>query len=302
MPSPSYIPVVRTGVPVEFTRVTVTGDAAADDAITARIAGDTEARFGVDADGTLRWGSGSAAPDVSLRRYAAGGIETDAAALRMTAGQLLFRPDGSVNLYSDAAGQLHTDDSFDATGVVSARGQLLGADFTPADHGFETWTHDPYFGVSSTSAVNGRVYAVKLPVRRARTIDTLWWAVATAGVTPTAGQNWVGLYSSAGVRLAQTGVDASVTSAGGKGTAITAQALDPAVDPFVWQLMLFNAATPPALLRGSSFETTPSVNLGTTALRAAVVASGQTALPASFDPATLTTNACLTLWAALEAA
>jgi hypothetical protein len=185
---------------------------------------------------------------------------------------------------------------------VTVGGKLLGADPMPADHGFETWTHDPYYPASSVIAVNGRIYAVKMPIRRACTIDTLWWSVATAGATPVAGQNWVGLYNPSGVRLAQAGVDADISSTGGKASAITAQALTPSATPFVWQLFLFNATTAPTLVRGSSFETTPNLNLATTALRSAVVASGQTALPASFDPATLTTNGALTFLAALEAA
>lgn len=185
-----------------------------------------------------------------------------------------------------------------ASGVITSGGQLLGADFTPADHGFETWSHDPFFPASSVIAVNGRIYAVKLPIRRARTIDALWWAVATAGATPTAGQNEVGLYTSAGVRLASTNVDAQISSTGPKSTTIAASAVTPG---FVWQLFLFNAATAPTLVRGSSFESTPNINLPTAALRSAVVASGATALPASFDPATLTTSGNLTFFAALEA-
>lgn len=188
------------------------------------------------------------------------------------------------------------------SGVVTSGGRLIGADPQPGDHGFETWSHDPYYPASSVIAVNGRIYAIKLPIRRQCTIDTLWWSVATAGATPTADQNWVGLYSSSGTRLQQTNVDAAISSTGGKPTGITAQGLTPSVDPFVWQLFLFNAATPPTLVRGSSFETTPNLNLPTAGLRAAVVASGQTALPASFNPATLTSNGCLTFLAALEAA
>jgi hypothetical protein len=184
--------------------------------------------------------------------------------------------------------------------TITVGGRLLGADPLPGDHGFETWTHDPYYPASSVIAVAGRVYVVKLPIRRAVTVDTIWWSVATAGVTPTAGQNEVGLYSSAGVRLASTNVDGAISSTGGKSTAIAPQALTPG---FVWVAFVFNAATAPTLVRGSSFETTPNLNLPTAALRAAVAVAGPvTALPASFDPATLTTNGCLTFLAALEAA
>jgi hypothetical protein len=182
--------------------------------------------------------------------------------------------------------------------VVTAGGKLLGADFQPSDHGFESWTHDPYAAASSVIAVNGRAYACKLMTRRAFTLSSLWWSIATAGVTPTAGQNEVGIYDPSGTRLASANVDADISSSGTKETALAAAL----TAPFVWAAFLFNAATAPTMVRGSSFEGTPSVNLGATARRAAVIASGLTALPASFDPATLTTTNCLTFWAGLEAA
>lgn len=225
-------------------------------------AGTLDDRFILSAGGGMDWGGGDAATD--------------------------------TNLYRSGAALLRTDNMFMAAGI-----RLPQAEFTPQDHGLEAWSHDPYYPASSVIAVNGRIYAVKMPIRRAVTIDTLWWSVATAGATPTAGQNWVGLYSSAGARLAQTGVDGDISSTGGKATAITAQALTAG---FVWQLFLFNAATAPTLVRGSSFESAPNLNLPTNGLRAAVVASGQTALPASFDPATLSSNGALTFFAGLEAA
>lgn len=173
-----------------------------------------------------------------------------------------------------------------------------GTEFTPSDHGFEAWTHDPYYPSSSVAGTSGTVYAVRLPVRRAYTTAALWWGVVGSAVTPTAGQNAVGIYSSAGVQLGAVNVDAQTTSTGGKRSLITAGASG----TFVWALFLFNAVTTPTLLRGSSFESTPSMNLATTALRAAVVSTGATALPATFDPATLTTTNCLTFFAAIESA
>jgi hypothetical protein len=168
----------------------------------------------------------------------------------------------------------------------------------PADHGLVSWTHDPYFAASSAIAVNGTVYVVKLPIRRAVTVDTILWAIGTAGLTPTAGQNEVGLYSSAGTRLAATNVDADISSSGSKSTAIAAQALT--AGSFVWVAFVFNAATGPTLLRGSSFETSPNINTTAATRRAAVAATAQTVLPASFTPSALSTNNCLTYFAALS--
>jgi hypothetical protein len=195
-------------------------------------------------------------------------------------------------------GATSVDGPLTVSGIITTGGRLVDADMVAADHGMETWTHDPYYAASSVIAVNGRVYAVKLPIRRNVTVDTIWWSISTAGATPTAGQNEIGLYSSDGVKLQSANIDAAISSSGAKSTAITAQALSAG---FVWVLFLFNAATPPTLIRGSSFEGTPNLNLPATALRAAVVSSGATALPASFAPATLTTTNCLTFFAALEA-
>lgn len=84
--------------------------------LTARATGDAAARFTVDGSGTLGWGDGAGATDITIGRYAAGGLEISGA-LRFTNGQLLFRSDGSVNLYSNAAGVLRTDDAFEAPGL-----------------------------------------------------------------------------------------------------------------------------------------------------------------------------------------
>jgi hypothetical protein len=178
---------------------------------------------------------------------------------------------------------------------------LRAADgFAAADHGLETWTHDPYYAQSSLIAVNGTAYFVRLNIRRSVTVDTIHWVIATAGATPTANQNQVGLYSSTGTRLAVTTVDASISSSGSKATAITAQALT--AGTFVWVAFLFNAATPPTLLRGSSFATSPSINLTAATARAVVNGTGLTALPASITPASNSFTNNATYWAGLEAA
>lgn len=197
-----------------------------------------------------------------------------------------------------ANGRPITPSTVAASGVITSGGQLLGADPMPSDHGFETWTHDPYYPASSVIAVNGRIYVVKMPVRRAFTLASLWWSITVGGAGPVAGQNWVGIYDPTGVLLNSVNVDANVAGSGGQEIAMPASLSV----GFVWAAFLFNAATPPTLVRGSSFESTPNINLAVNQRRAAVVASGATALPASFDPNTLTTTGCLTFFAALERA
>lgn len=199
--------------------------------------------------------------------------------------------------------QIGSDGSVTATGSVTAGADGIAMPpgmFLPEDHGLAAWTHDPYGAASSSIAVNGTVYLIRLPVRRDVTVDTIHWAVTTAATTPTAGQNEVGLYSAAGTRLAAVNVDSDTSSSGSKESTITAQALT--AGTYVYAAFLFNAATPPTLLRGSSFESSPSINLAASAGRAVVAATGQTTLPASVTPGTFTFTNNKTYFAGLEAA
>jgi hypothetical protein len=95
--------------------VNFVGALAATDAFTARVTGDSAARFTIDSDGSLRWGGGSGASDCVLYRYAATGLAVDGA-LRLTNDQMLFGAGGDVNLYRGAADQLKTDDALVVAG------------------------------------------------------------------------------------------------------------------------------------------------------------------------------------------
>lgn len=86
--------------------------ASTDLVMSAEVSGDAEPRFSIDAAGLLSWGPGTGAADITVNRYATGGLEISGA-LRFTNGQLLFRSNGSVNLYSNAVDVLRTDDSFE---------------------------------------------------------------------------------------------------------------------------------------------------------------------------------------------
>lgn len=216
------------------------------------------------------------------------------------AGTLSFYRQGqakTTGFQATADGALSAPAGLTATyGATALR--IPQGEFTPQDHGFESWTHDLYYPASSVIAVNGRVYVVKLMLRRAVTLASVWWSVATAGATPTAGQNQIGIYDPDGDLLNSAVVDDDISSSGGKETTLAA----PLTSTYVWAGFLFNASTAPTLVRGSSFESAPNLNTTAATRRAAVVASGATTLPASFDPATLSTSNCLTFFAALEAA
>jgi hypothetical protein len=194
-------------------------------------------------------------------------------------------------------------DSPALTGSVSAvhldvTGNALG-EATPDNHNLVAWAYDSPSGTTASTAVNGTVYLVKMMVNQACTITKIYWHVGTIGATPTSTQNNVGLYSSAGTRLATTNVDTSISSLGMKTTTITGQALT--AGSFVWVGMVFNATTPPSLARCTAigqFDQLVNVGLTAATYRFAVAGTAQTSLPVSITPAS---NAIPTFsyWAAI---
>lgn len=158
---------------------------------------------------------------------------------------------------------------------------------TPAAQGLSAWAFDPAAMNSSSTLTAGTIYLIKLQNPPPDTVTKVYWSVATAGATATAGQNWVGLYDSAGTRLQQTGVDADAGSGTGlKTTTITGQLLVPG--SFYWAAFLFNASTIPTLARQATGTSgVVAANAGTTAatMRFATAGTSQTTLPASITPA-----------------
>lgn len=164
---------------------------------------------------------------------------------------------------------------------------------TPAASGLSAWAGDPTLVGSSTIAVSGTLYLVKLANLPADTVTKLYWGVATAGATATAGQNWAGLYDSSGARLVQTGIDSDAGAGTGlKTTTLTGTALS--AGSFVWGALLFNCTTPPTISRsvtGAAAVAIANAGLATSALRFAVGGTGLTTLPSSLTLGSLTAAA-----------
>ena len=157
---------------------------------------------------------------------------------------------------------------------------------TPSIQGAAAWCYDPALAVNSTQLTAGKLYLVRVDIGADVNATKIHWWVAGVGFAPTTNQNWVGLYSSAGTRLASTNVDSSFGSATLKTTTIPATAL--AAKSFYWVALLFNASGTPTLTRASGWNgVDTAANLGLTAatLRFATNGTSQTALPASITPA-----------------
>ncbi|MFF5471049.1 hypothetical protein [Streptomyces achromogenes] len=152
----------------------------------------------------------------------------------------------------------------------------------PANHGAVAWTADPATVNGGQVATNGTVALSALYVTQSVTATKLFWGITTAGATPTAGQNFVGLYDANGNRLATVNVDARISSA----NTTFQETINVSVSPgMYWAAWVFNAATPPTVFRGPNINAgLVNFNLPVTAARYATGATGQTALPAAISP------------------
>jgi hypothetical protein len=152
----------------------------------------------------------------------------------------------------------------------------------PADHGYLAWAYDPALaGATNTPAASGNVLATSVYLRAAALVSAIDYVQAAAGTVPVAGQNFVGLYTAAGVLLQSVNVDAHVTDTAGTVVQTPITPTTYAAGRYL-VAVVFNATTLPGLLRGSgAFNNTNNANLSPPNLRTGLVATAQTSLPAS---------------------
>ncbi len=171
--------------------------------------GDTSERFGIQADGDMRWGPGSAAIDTTLQRVGAGILQIQAtgvldATLRIgddaqfydvdiadrigiksattpANGGIVFGSDKDTNLYREGANILRTDDLFAAYGglyIPSGVSYMIGANpllrYVPLTDTAINWDFNAI--VPATTADVEREFSV-LPANDANII-----AVAVGGI------------------------------------------------------------------------------------------------------------------------
>ncbi|MDJ1137923.1 hypothetical protein [Streptomyces iconiensis] len=154
----------------------------------------------------------------------------------------------------------------------------------PSDYGYRAWAYDPATASSAAMPTGGALHLVALRPNTSGSSASVHWGVSVAGVTPTAGANWVGLYDSSGVRLAQAGVDGDLTSTGLKTTLLVASL---SAGALYWVGLLLNASTLPQVFRSSGqAAVTAFLNGGLTAdaLRFASNGAALTTLPSSIVP------------------
>jgi hypothetical protein len=125
-----------------------------------------------------------------------------------------------------------------------------------------------------------------------------YWITA-AGGTLTAAQNFVGLYNSAGTKLAASADQ--TTNFGTTGLIDAAMVSGPitVTPPFVWVAVLTNGTTGPSFLKAAN-QTAPWANgkLAVASSAYGTILSGQTSLPASITPGSIA-QASQEYWAAI---
>lgn len=169
-----------------------------------------------------------------------------------------------------------------STPWASLPGAATAGAITPAEHDLAAWTYDPIDINAGKAGVAGTLYLAAL-YPQGGPVSQIRWGINTAGITPTAGQNEVGLYRADGTRLAATNVDAQVTVVGLAATNITPQVLNPGLH---WVAFLFNAATMPQVYRANDLNATLiNANIPIAErYRFATNGAGLSALPASINP------------------
>ena len=179
----------------------------------------------------------------------------------------------------------------DATGGGGGGGSTSDAFPVPSSHGFLAWSTPPD-GLSSQGVLGtGRITWARVKLVAAATVSTLWTYVGTLGSGLTAGQNFIGLYNSAGNLLASSADQSAVwTTTGLKSAAITPQSV--AAGDYLIAIVAVGT-TPPAIARpNASAAAMCNANLPTTVagLRSGLGQSSLTALPASITSPTASTS------------
>lgn len=168
----------------------------------------------------------------------------------------------------------------------------LGNQWYPSDQGFLAWSTDPIANFGNTAPALGVVTMVAVPLRQTATVSRIILSIPSgvAGVTLTAGQNFAGIYNSAGTRVGVTADQASNwQSTGVKDMPLTVAANLTAGMYYV--AVVTNGATGPAFARQTS-DSQGSLNANLTAatFRVSTILTGQTSLPASITMASRAAN------------
>jgi hypothetical protein len=186
---------------------------------------------------------------------------------------------------------------------------------SPSSYGLIAYNYPYLFATGTGSAVTtaGRLYLAKVPLAAGTVVTNLWFSIATAAATPTTGQNFGGVFNSAGTLVATT---ADLTTTIGTNTgAIQAALTAPYTVPSggnYYVGFFFNASTQPVLTcyTGQVTVTTSVANFGSattfgnTAAKypfaVSATTGNTTAMPATITMASNTATGAYTFWTGIN--
>jgi hypothetical protein len=177
--------------------------------------------------------------------------------------------------------------------------QIETSEFKPNDHSFIAWAYDPFLCATQTVTTGGLLYCVKIPIPVATNITNLWLGINGPGVTLTSGQNFAGLYSSAGALLASSADQSTAwLSSGLIQMALTGAPIAVSAG-YVYVCWYSVGTTKPSFMRGNAIQAAVSnANLSAANSRWATAnGSLTTALPGTIGTMTATNQ---TYWAAVS--
>lgn len=158
----------------------------------------------------------------------------------------------------------------------------------PVDNAYLGWSVAPEGVGPGAVNASGTLYGLRIPVPVTISVTNMWIYVNTAGATLTAAQNLLGLYTSAGAKIAQTADQATAwTATGLKSAALTGGPFTIVGGPnvYVYAAILSVGTTPPVFrginILSAMLNANQTVGLG----GRCVAQTAQTTIPATFAPA-----------------
>ncbi|MCP9957765.1 phage tail protein [Streptomyces sudanensis] len=181
--------------------------------------------------------------------------------------------------------------------------------WSPASMGFSGWAFDPAASSGNTVqyCVNGYVYLIGVPLHAATTVrNVVFYVPGYVGGT-LAATSFAGLYTGAGAKVGQTAaLNGLLTATEGKTVVLPLATAYAAAPGNYWVALLVNGPNPsnsgPAFMRGASMGEAPGGSArmpGFFVRHGRLSTTGQTALPASFTPSSVTADSNA-IWAALS--
>jgi hypothetical protein len=168
--------------------------------------------------------------------------------------------------------------------------QLQDGGLIANDGGFLSWNYAPFQISSAQTQTSGTVVMAKLPrFTQAKTVNSVWFAITAAAVTPTAGQCFAALVRSDGVRMGVSAdISGQLATVGLIGFNMTAP-IATAANTDYYAAILQNAATPATLGCCSAIDSA-IINATLTAATALFTngPTAQTSIPASITMASRT--------------